>query len=316
MNEADHRLGEHMLNDSNRACLVARLALLMGAVLMSTPSAASNATASVAEHRDLIYSSPGGHNLHLDVYTPTTTSRGPTPVWIHVHGGAWWKGARPDSWKGFSAYLDAGFSVVTVQYRLAGIAAAPAAVQDVRCVVSWAGKNADRFGFDTQRIVVTGTSAGGHLALMAGMLTNDNDIDLAECREPPGVAAIVDFYGPTDLDTWPAPNPSGGFIQAPHSSIARWIGERADAPAMRKRMSPVSHVRTSLPPIFIVHGDADPVVPLQESLNLKQKLDAAGARSALHVVNGGVHGKFNDEQKRAIEQDVLNFLRHQNVLDD
>ncbi|HEY0681305.1 MAG TPA: alpha/beta hydrolase [Steroidobacter sp.] len=302
-----------MLDDSNRAGLIARLALLMGAVLTTTPGAASDAPPSVAEHRDLTYMSPGGHDLHLDVYTPAP-SHGPTPVWIHVHGGAWWKGARPEGWKGFSAYLDAGFSVVTVQYRLAGIATAPAAVQDVRCVISWVGKHADRFGFDTKRIVVTGSSAGGHLALMAGMLTNDNDIDLPECREPPPVAAIVDFYGPTDLDTWPAPNPSGGFIQAPHSSIARWIGERADAPAMRKRMSPVSYVRASLPPIFIVHGDADPVVPLQESLNLKQKLDAAGARSALHVVPGGAHGKFNDQQERAIEQDVLNFLRHQGVL--
>lgn len=63
-------------------------------------------------------------------------------------------------------------------------------------------------------------------------------------------------------------------------------------------------------------GDADSVVPLQESLNLKQKLDAVGARSALHVVPGGVHGKFNEEQRRAIEQHVLTFLRQQSVLDE
>jgi acetyl esterase/lipase len=226
-----------------------------------------------------------------------------------VHGGAWWKGARPADWRGFSAYLEAGFAIVNVQYRLAGVATAPAAVQDVRCVISWIDKNAERFNFDTDRIVVTGSSAGGHLALMAGMLSHENDIDLPECRNPPAVAAIVDFYGPTDLDTWPAPNPNGGFLQAPHSSIARWIGSRADADVMRKKMSPVTYVREGLPPIFIVHGDADPVVPLQESINLKQRLDAVGARNALHIVAGGVHGKFNDQQQREIEREVLQFLR-------
>lgn len=307
-----------MRHESNRLAprwgeRIAPAALAIVAVLASASSLAGETPLPVAEHRDLIYLSPGGHDLHLDVYSPER-SRKPTPVWIHVHGGAWWKGARPNGWQGFSAYLDAGFSVVTVQYRLAGVASAPAAVQDVRCAMSWIGKNAERFGFDAERIVVTGTSAGGHLALMGGMLTNHNDIDLPECREPPPAAAIVDFYGPTDLDTWPAPNPSGGFIEAPHTSIARWLGAAAEIPAMRRKMSPVSQVRADLPPIFIVHGDADPVVPLQESLDLKQKLDAVGARSAFHVVTGGVHGKFNDEQRRAIEQDVLTFLRRHGVL--
>lgn len=259
-------------------------------------------------YRELIYMSAGGQDLHLDVYLHPAARQSPAPVLVHFHGGAWWKGARPTSWQGFAAYLDAGFSVVTVQYRLAGTAPAPAAVQDVRCSIAWVGKHAAGYGFDPRRIVATGTSAGGHLALLAGMARNDDDIDLPQCRDPPRVAAIVDFYGPTDLDAWPAPRPGGGFLPAPHSSITRWIGERPDADVMRKRMSPVNYVREDLPPIFIVHGDADPVVPLQESLTLKQLLDAAGARNGLHIVPGGVHGKFSDEQQRAIDKDVLDFL--------
>jgi len=298
-----------------RPLLATTLSLVFALYLCAASHAAAAAQPAVAEHRDLVYSSPDGQDLHLDVYTPTG-ARTPTPVWIHVHGGAWWKGSRPASWKGFATYLEAGFAVVTVQYRLAGVAKAPAAVQDVRCAISWVGRNADRFGFDTRRIVVTGTSAGGHLALMGGMLPRDNDLDLHDCREPPAVAAVVDFYGPTDLDTWPAPDPSGkGFIQAPHSSIARWIGERPDAGAMRRKMSPLAYVRADLPPIFIVHGDADPVVPVQESLNLKQRLDAVGARSGLHIVPGGAHGKFDEEQRRAIEHAVLMFLRQHEVLE-
>ncbi len=187
---------------------------------------------------------------------------------------------------------------------------------DARCSIAWVGKNAARFGFDPKRIVATGTSAGGHLALLGGMLKNDNDIDLPECRDPPRVAAIVDFYGPTDLDTWPAPSPTGiGFIEAPHSAIVRWLGDRPDANVMRRTMSPVNYVRADLPPIFIAHGDANPVVPLQESLTLKRRLDAAGARSELHVVPGGVHGKFNTEQKRALETDMLHFLERYQVIE-
>jgi acetyl esterase/lipase len=311
----DTHLFRRTLRPTGLRPLLATVALAFGLYLGAASYTNADAQAAVAEHRELVYSSPDRQDLHLDVYTPTD-ARTPTPVWIHVHGGAWWKGSRPASWKGFATYLEAGFSIVTVQYRLAGVAKAPAAVQDVRCAISWVGKNADRFGFDTGRIVVTGTSAGGHLALMSGMLTNDNDVDLPDCREPPAVAAIVDFYGPTDLDTWPAPDPSGkGFIQAPHSSIARWIGERPDAGLMRRKMSPLAYVRADLPPIFIVHGDADPVVPVQESLDLKQRLDAVGARSGLHIVSGGVHGKFDEEQRRAVEQAVLKFLRQHEVIE-
>ena len=266
-------------------------------------------------HRDLIYMSPGGQDLHLDVYVHPRARTSPAPVLVHFHGGAWWKGSRPASWTGFAAYVEAGFSIVNVQYRLAGTGLAPAAVQDARCSIAWVSRNAQRFGFDAKRIVATGTSAGAHLALMAGMLKSDNDIDAAECPDVPRVAAIVDFYGPTDLDTWPAPNRGGGgFLQAPHSSIARWIGARPDAALMRKRMSPVNYMRTDVPPLFIVHGDADPVVPLQESLNLKKRLDACGARSNLYIVPGGLHGKFTSEQKRTIDSTVLQFLEKQGVI--
>lgn len=259
-------------------------------------------------HRDIVYLTPDGYPLHLDVYTHPRASARPSPVLIYFHGGAWWKGARPETWKGFASYLAAGFSIVTVQYRLAGTAVAPAAVQDVRCAISWVGKNAARFGFDPARIVVSGTSAGGHLALLAGMLDKDNDIDLPECRDVSRAAAILDFYGPTSLETWTQ-------AEAPHPSIARWIGDRADADSMKRKMSPTTYVRSNLPPIFIAHGDADPVVPLTESIELKNRLDAAGVPNELHIVPGGAHGKFPADQQRTLDRRLLEFLRRQRVID-
>ncbi|MDP3746470.1 MAG: alpha/beta hydrolase [Phenylobacterium sp.] len=260
-----------------------------------------------AIHKDVVYTSPGGHDLSLDVYVSPQASERPTPVLVYFHGGAWWKGARPENWKGFSSYLSAGFSVVTVGYRLAGVARAPAAVQDARCALDWVGENAEIYGFDPDRIVLMGTSAGGHLALMAGMLTEDDQLDPPGCSGPPRPAAILNYYGPADLDIR---TPAG----ARHPSVARWIGDGPGAAALQRKLSPKNHVRAGLPPIFIVHGDADPVVPVEGSIRFKKSLDAAKAPSALYVVSGGGHGRFQPDHQQEVERRVLAFLRSHMVL--
>lgn len=254
--------------------------------------------------KDVVYRQASGQDLHLDVYRNTAFA-GPRPVLVYIHGGAWWKGERPKSWGGFRAYLAAGFSVVTVEYRLSDIARAPAAVEDVRCALSWVKANAKAYGFDAKAVVPYGTSAGGHLALMAGMLPKGNSIDPAACRDQPRAAAILDFYGPYHL----RPELPGAF-RSP--STARWLGDGPDA--LWTAMSPAAYVRKGQPPVFIVHGDADPTVPYQASLALKADLDRAGVASAFHPVPGGVHGKFPKEEQVKVELDALEFLRARGVL--
>ena len=255
--------------------------------------------------KDVVYLQASGKDLHLDVYRNTAFA-GPRPVLVYIHGGAWWKGEKPASWGGFRAYLAAGFSVVTVEYRLTDVARAPAAVQDVRCALSWVKANAKTYGFDAKRVVPYGTSAGGHLALMAGMLPKTNDIDLPACRNQPKVAAILDFYGPYYL----RPNLSGAF-KSP--STARWIGDGPEA--LWTSMSPATYVRKGQPPVFIVHGDADPVVPYEASTSLRDDLEEAGVPHRFHPVPGGVHGKFPKEEQVKVEQDALQFLTTVGVLD-
>lgn len=249
--------------------------------------------------KDVVYLQASGQDLHLDVYR-NTAFKGPRPVLVYIHGGAWWKGQRPTGWGGFRSYLAAGFSVVTVQYRLTDVAPAPAAVQDVRCALSWVKANAKTYGFDTKRVVTYGTSAGGHLALMAGMLPKKNDIDLPACRDQPKVAAILDFYGPYHLK----PDLPGAF-KSP--STARWIGDGPQA--LWTAMSPAAYVRKDQPPVFIVHGDADPTVPYEASTSLKADLDKAGLLNRFHPVVGGVHGKFPKEEQVKVELDALDFLK-------
>lgn len=256
--------------------------------------------------KDVVYLQASGQDLHLDVYRNTAFD-GPRPVLVYIHGGAWWKGEKPAGWGGFRAYLAAGFSVVTVEYRLTDVARAPAAVQDVRCALSWVKANAKVYGFDAKRVVPYGASAGGHLALMAGMLPRKNDIDLPACRDQPKVAAILDFYGPYHLK----PDLPGAF-RSP--STARWIGDGPEA--LWTSMSPAAYVRKGQPPVFIVHGDADPTVSYEASTSLKADLDKARVPNRFHPVPGGVHGKFPKEDQVKVEQDALQFLKASGVLGD
>jgi acetyl esterase/lipase len=254
--------------------------------------------------KEVVYLRASGKDLHLDVYR-NTAFKGPRPVLVYIHGGAWWKGEKPAGWGGFRAYLAVGFSVVTVEYRLTDVAPAPAAVQDVRCALSWVKANAKAYGFDAKRVVPYGTSAGGHLALMAGMLPKANDIDLPACRDQPTVPAILDFYGPYHLR---ADLP--GAFKSP--STARWIGGGPEA--LWTTMSPARYVRKGQPPVFIVHGDTDPIVPYEASLALKADLDKAGVQNRFHTVSGGLHGKFPKEEQDKIEREALEFLTMNKVV--
>jgi len=275
------------------------LITLPGAGTARTPAPA---TASVTSTTDIVYATHSTGPLHLDLHRPA--GKGRAPVVVFLHGGGWARGERPKSWTGFRRFVDAGYAVVSVQYRLSGTARAPAAVQDARCAMAWVAREADRYQLDPARVVVMGSSAGGHLALLAGMLGNKSDIDVPACGPVPRAAAILDFYAPSDL----RPESVGAW----HSpSITKWIGDGPDAAALAARMSPVTLVRKGQPPVFIVHGDADDVVPIQSSQLLKAALDKAGVPSEFHIVPGGGHGQFEDDVQARLHADAVRFLgRH------
>ena len=258
------------------------------------------------EHKNINYLHASGADLQLDVYQQPKAK--PTPVVIYFHGGAWWKNARPNSASGFHSLLSMGFSLVTVDYRLTGVARAPASVQDARCALSWVKQHAAEYNFDLDEVIVFGTSSGGHLALMAGMLPDNNSVDLPECRNQPKIAAIFDFYGISDVKELLA----NGFTLK--RSATNWIGDAPDAAALATQMSPLSYVRPGLPPTFIVHGDADPVVPYEQSVRLRDALRASKVPVELHAVPGGQHGKFSAEQSLNIGAALSKFLETNHLM--
>jgi len=264
---------------------------------------------------DLTYHRADGRDLTLDVYQPLDGAS-PSPTLVYYHGGGWTNGSKESSALTFLPYLEMGWAVVNVAYRLADIAHAPAAVEDTRCALRWVYRNAGSYGLDTSRIVLTGNSAGGHLALITGFLTSSAGLD----HQCPGdrnrawpnattsveeleVAAIVNWYGITDvydLAHRPA-GASGDFTDA-------WLGSRPDRDEIARWVSPMTYVRRDLPPVFTVHGDADPIVPYDHATRLHEALDAAGVPNRLHTVAGGGHGGFTAQENVEAYREIRAFL--------
>lgn len=284
------------------------IGLGLAMTVLAEPVPARQSQPVVMSQRDIVYRTTEAGPLRLDLHHPQTAKGKRAPVLVVIHGGAWARGERPKGWTGHRRFVAAGFAVVSMQYRLSGQAQAPAAVEDVRCVMGWIARAAEREGLDPKRIVLMGTSAGAHLALMAAYIDASEGLDPAECGPAPRAAAVIDFYGPTDL----RPQSLGAWNSP---SIGKWVGEGAAGAGMAARMSPITRVRVGQPPVFIVHGDADPVVPLAASTALKAALDGAKVSAELHVVPGGVHGKFDPVVQDRLMVDAVTFLKRHRVID-
>lgn len=251
---------------------------------------------------DIVYKKIDTTTVKLDVYTPKK-GNGPFPTLIYFHGGGWVKGTK-DSMSGqLTPYLANGWVVVNVGYRLINRAPAPAAVEDTRCAFAWVYENAARYKIDTNKIVLSGGSAGGHLAMITGMLPANSPLD-KNCI--PGhamkAAAIVDFYGIADVnDLLVVPNKK--------SYAVRWLADQKNAAEIASLVSPINYVRKDMPPIIIIHGDADPTVPYSHATRMKAKLDSAGVHAVLYTVPGGQHGKFSKEEMVDIYKAVSAFLK-------
>lgn len=250
---------------------------------------------------DITYLTANNVDLKVDVYRPRY-AEGPLPTVIYIHGGGWVGGSKEASAFQLLPYLEQGWAAVNVQYRLARISLAPAAVEDSRCALQWVAANAEQYGFDMEQLVVTGNSAGGHLSLTTGMLNSEFGLD-RQCpgSEMPGVTAIVNWYGITDVgDLLEGDNRQGYAV--------RWLGSQPDRYDIAARVSPMNMVNQNLPPIITIHGDADTVVPYSHAVRLHEALEEAGVTNDLITVSGGGHGGFTRNEYRDIYQSIFDFL--------
>jgi acetyl esterase/lipase len=255
---------------------------------------------------NIVYMQASGWEGKLDVYAQRTPS--PAPTIIYIHGGGWVRGTKEASMLSLLPYLALGYSVVNVEYRLGNVALAPAAVEDCRCALRWVIEHAKEYNIDTARLVVAGASAGGHLALTTGMLPTSAGFDRS-CQTPvePRVAAIVNFYGITDLaDLLDGPNKKPFPENWPYT--VQWLGNQPNRAEIAKAASPLTHVRAGVPPTISIHGDADPTVPYAHSVRLQEALQKAGVAHELVTVPAGGHGNFPVDQWQRAYAAIEKFL--------
>ncbi|MEZ5347471.1 MAG: alpha/beta hydrolase [Pyrinomonadaceae bacterium] len=289
------------------------LVLSINAQNRQTTPFASEGGATYWMQQDVVYSVANNTQLKLDVWYPHAVNK-PTPTLIYIHGGGWIFGTKEGSVLQFLPFLEKGWRVVNVEYRMASNSLAPAAVEDTRCALRWVYRNAKQYNFDTSKIVLTGHSAGGHLSLITGMLPDGTPLDNnCYADEKYGdvkmnVAAIINWYGITDVnDIIKGPNLKNYGVM--------WMGSQTDAAEIAKRVSPLTYVRKDLPPILTIHGDKDDVVPYSQATRLKQALDKAKTVNELHTINGGGHGGFTQEQYADSYKEIWKFLKANKVFE-
>jgi acetyl esterase/lipase len=263
----------------------------------------------------ITYFTADNYDARLDLYQPVGATK-PTPTLIFFHGGGWAGLDRTRIFLHTLPYLEMGWAVVNLDFRVTRVARAPGAVEDGRCALRWVLSNAAAYNLDSNRIVVSGISSGGHLALTTGMLSAAAGFDQQcppcmqwSCRadEEMKVAAIVNWFGITDVTD---------LLQGPNTRVyaLAWAGGTPDRAELARRVSPVTLVRPGLPPIITVHGTIDPSVPYAHATRLHEALTRAGVPNKLHTIEQGNHGGFTMADTLGAHSAIRAFLAEHRVL--
>jgi acetyl esterase/lipase len=294
-----------------RVAFVVSLALVPAFLPAAEPAAEP---AAIKVERDITYATVGGEKLQLDIAVPP--GDGPFPCVVMFHGGAWQLGSRSEfssgsrdrdgkrrpSWIELAAAK--GYVAAAVSYRLAPKHKFPAMIEDARAAVRFLRANAKTYKIDPDKFAAAGFSAGAHLSLLCGMAGKDAGFDVGDNLDCRGqVQCVIDFFGPSDLSLYAAtPGIEDGYI-------VPVFGKEVKTDAkVYKRASPMTYVSKTAPPILILHGTLDFVVPIKHSETLHKALTDAGATSELVTVSFGGHGGWSDREMLKATTATFKFL--------
>ncbi len=282
-----------------------------------------------------VYKTTPDCDIHADVYRPANVSS-PTPVIVYIHGGALMMGSRTGiNGEQLKMYLHAGYTVISIDYRLAPEVKLAVIIEDLRDAFRWVRETAPGlFPIDPQRIAVIGHSAGGYLTLMSGFCIF------------PRPKALVAFYGYGDIAGDWVNQPDPFYTQQPavtREAAYRCVGGPARTeppgdkgpyylycrqqglwareatghdpvkePAAFDAFCPLRNVSAKYPPTLLLHGDKDTDVPYEQSVAMAARLSGFGVEHQLITIPGGKHG-FDGDMKNPVVRDgfdaVLAFLK-------
>ncbi|MBN9383319.1 MAG: alpha/beta hydrolase [Chitinophagaceae bacterium] len=284
------------------------LGLMMGLGVWAQEDADTIAIPGAVITRNIRYAGAGVRQ-DFDLYRPAG-KLGRLPLVIWIHGGGWWMGGKKNM--DVVAYLIGhGYAIASVGYRYSQDSIFPAQIRDCYAAVGYIFKHAAELGVDTARIVVAGASAGGHLASLLGMSLNNVRQDFGSDRlrgMKVSIKGVINFYGPADLYAFHGDG-AGYKVDSATSSVARMLGASPLVrPDLAKWASPATYVDRGDPPVLILHGDKDPIIPYYLGPLFYNVLRLAGVKASLVTIAGGGHGgpEFSDAVRQAR---VLEFLR-------
>lgn len=266
---------------------------------------------------DVIYHRKHGTALTLDVFTPKKDANGAGVIFV-VSGG--WNSHHRSINAGFlRPLLDRGYTVFAVVHGSQPKFTLPEIIADLHRATRFIRHHAKRYAIDPDRIGITGGSAGGHLSLMQGTAGKPGDPDAEDPvdRASSRVQAVACFYPPTDFMNWGRPgytldkalaNELKGFrppfdVREFDEETKRFerVTDTKRFLEMARAVSPITHISEDDPPIFIMHGDADPLVPIQQARVFIDAAQKAGLTAELLVKEGGSHGW------RGLDKDIAKF---------
>lgn len=253
---------------------------------------------------NIVYSKTSGLDLKMDIYRPDPAIATKAAV-VVLHGGAWIGGDKKDMKPLCEALAKQGLLAASVQYRLAPKTRWPGFYDDAQTAVRYLRENAAKLGIDRNRIGATGASAGGHLALLLGFTETRNRTSAEYARHSSRVRAVFDIFGPTDMSRdYPA-----SYDMLFHTILGK---PKAQSSAEIKAASPVNFIDRLSSPVFIIHGTADPVVPVAQSKWLESKLKLNGTSVEARYISGMKHEipSTNSEVMKAM-QDGIAWLKAQ-----
>lgn len=242
-------------------------------------------------HSNIPYAGDTLRKHLLDIYLPQNAKQN-TPLVIWVHGGAWMQG---DKYADMSYMkntiqdiLKSGYALASIDYRQSTDAIFPAQIQDCNQAISFLYANAEKYKLDKEKIVLIGFSAGGHLASLLGLSTNNNISKFYTDGKTPKfkIKAVIDFYGPSELLAF-MPQTTGDI---PNDAIGQLLGAKLwERPDLARGASPANYVDNGDPSFLIFHGEKDDLVPYTQSVLLSSLLTQANVNNDLTIVKDAPH---------------------------
>ncbi|SEH52021.1 Acetyl esterase/lipase [Mycolicibacterium rutilum] len=248
------------------------------------------------EHRRNVYRTsvqygPRSSQL-LDVWRPRELPAEPAPVMIFVPGGAWVHGSRILQGYALMSHLaEMGWVCLSIDYRVAPHHRWPAHLTDVKTAIAWARANVDKFGGDRGFVTVAGTSAGGHLAALAGLTINDPELqsELPEGSDT-SVDAVVGIYGRYDWEDRSTVE-RARFMDFLERIV---VGRKQDThPEVFRAASPIARVHRDAPPFLVIHGTGDSVIPVAQARSFVERLRAVSRSVVSYIELPGAGHAFD-----------------------